>query len=74
MRGLRPLWMGKCGGLKDLGAKYVQTKGLAGLLIPSQLGQNTKLLIMQGLTPRADDKLLILKGLLLKMSCQRTYG
>jgi hypothetical protein len=49
-------------------------RGSRGFSIPSQLGQNTKLLIMQGLKPRADDKLLILKGLLLKMSCQRTYG
>jgi hypothetical protein len=66
--------MGKCGGLKDLGAKNVQTKELACFLIPPQPGPDTKSLIMQGLVPSADGKLVILKGLLLKMSYQRTYG
>jgi hypothetical protein len=37
-----------------------------GLLVRPQPGPNTKLLIMHGLVPRADAKLVILKGLLLK--------
>jgi hypothetical protein len=74
MFGLRHLWSRKYGGLKDLGAKYFQTKGLAHFLIPPQPSPDTKSLIMQGLVPRADAKLVILKGLLLRMSYQRTYG
>ena len=48
-------------------------RGWRRFLILPQPGQNVKSLIMHGLVPRADANLVILKGLLLKMSYQRTY-
>jgi hypothetical protein len=41
--------MGKCGGVKDLGAENVQTKGLAVLFDIASASPNAKSLIMHGL-------------------------